>query len=77
MKSMVGIIDCGMDRLLSIRHAMESPGADTAILSAPKDLADAGRLVLPGVGAFAEGIRRLRETGLTDALGERVRRTTP
>jgi glutamine amidotransferase len=70
---MVGIIDYGMGNLLSVRHAIESLGADTAILSAPKDLADADRLVLPGVGAFAEGIRRLRETGLADALGEAVR----
>jgi len=70
---MVGIIDYGMGNLLSVRHALESLGADTAILNAPKDLAGADRLVLPGVGAFAEGIRRLRETGLAAALDEAVR----
>jgi len=73
MRNMVGIIDYGMGNLLSVRHALESLGADTAVLSAPKELAAADRLVLPGVGAFAEGIRRLRETGLAAALDEAVR----
>ncbi|OPY88873.1 MAG: Imidazole glycerol phosphate synthase subunit HisH 1 [Syntrophaceae bacterium PtaU1.Bin231] len=73
MKTMVGIVDYGMGNLLSVRHALESLGADTAILADPEELADADRLVLPGVGAFAEGIRRLRETGLADALGKAVK----
>ncbi len=70
MNIVVGIVDYGMGNLLSVQHALEFLGADTAILGNPRELERADRLVLPGVGAFAEGIRRLRETGLADALGE-------
>ncbi len=66
---MIGIIDYGMGNLRSVQKAFEQAGAEARILESPGD--DAGgeglsrldKLVLPGVGAFADGMEHLRQRG--------------
>jgi len=53
------LIDYGMGNLGSARRALEECGADLAISDDPSVLKDAERIVLPGVGAFPDGIRNL------------------
>lgn len=68
----VAIVDYGMCNLGSISRAVEECGGDAKVTDDPRDLADAERIVLPGVGAFGDGIRNLRERRLDVALTEEV-----
>ena len=65
---MIGIIDYQMGNLRSVQKAFERVGADAAILAGPGEMYSVDRLVLPGVGAFADGMHYLRERGWIDAI---------
>ncbi len=65
---MIGIIDYGMGNLRSVQKAFEHEGADARILAGPDGLESIGHLVLPGVGAFADGMDHLRRRGWIDAI---------
>jgi len=67
MKS-VGIVDYGIGNLLSVMRAFEHCGARPVLVSTPEGVRDADRLVLPGVGAFADGMSGLTAGGLADAV---------
>lgn len=56
----VMIIDYGMGNLLSVRRAFEKCGAMTEIVNDPKLLNGASHIILPGVGAFKDGMANLR-----------------
>lgn len=60
---MIGIIDYGMGNLRSVQKAFETLGHEAAILRHPDDLVKVERLVLPGVGAFADGMDHLNHLG--------------
>ncbi|QEL15844.1 imidazole glycerol phosphate synthase subunit HisH [Limnoglobus roseus] len=62
------IVDYGMANLRSVQKAFESFGHAAEITSDANRIAEAGKVVLPGVGAFRDAIARLRETGLADAI---------
>jgi len=64
----VGIINYGMGNLGSVRRALGDLGADVFIAEQAAALFDADRLVLPGVGAFAEGMSRLRGGGWMETI---------
>jgi glutamine amidotransferase len=64
----IAVIDYGMGNLRSVLNALEAIGCDAALAATPPDAAGAERLVLPGVGAFGDGIRSLRARGWADAL---------
>lgn len=69
----VAIVNYGMGNLGSVRRAFEDLGAQTLIAEHPAALYEADRIVLPGVGAFSEGMSRLRAGGWTGALDRLVR----
>jgi imidazole glycerol-phosphate synthase subunit HisH len=70
---MIVIVDYGMGNVGSILNMLKKVGAPAAKVSAdPKDIEQADKLILPGVGAFDTGMQRLRETGLIDLLNEKV-----
>ena len=69
---MIHVVDYGMGNLRSVANAFEALGASVRVSPDPAALADAERVVLPGVGAFGEAMRRLRESGFVDALAEAV-----
>jgi glutamine amidotransferase len=58
------IVDYGMANLRSVQKAFEKVGFAADISGDPNRVAEADKLVLPGVGAFRDAIARLRETGL-------------
>jgi glutamine amidotransferase len=70
--SSVAVIDYGMSNLDSVVRALQECGGSSYVAHAPADLADAARIVLPGVGSFADGIKHLRERGYEEALREHV-----
>ena len=71
---MIAVIDYGMGNLRSVANALGYLGADAAIVGEPAQLADAERIILPGVGAFRDCIANLRSRGFVDALEDEVRR---
>jgi imidazole glycerol-phosphate synthase subunit HisH len=64
----VTIIDSGICNLGSIARALERAGASVAIAASPLDVAQAQRLVMPGVGSFPAGMKALNERGFTAAI---------
>lgn len=66
----VAIVDYGTGNLLSVRRAFEHCGATVTVSEDPKTLLSAPRLVLPGVGAFANGMRGLIDRGLNKVVLE-------
>ena len=77
MTNEVVIVDYGMANLRSVQKAFEHVGQPAAISSEPECVARAPKLVLPGVGAFCDGIARLRESGLTESIIEYIRAGRP
>jgi glutamine amidotransferase len=67
MNTMV-IVDYGMGNLRSVQKALECLGYPAQITSDPEVVRRAGKVILPGVGAFADAMARLRESGLDEAL---------
>lgn len=68
MKTLV--IDYGMGNLGSACRALEECGATVTVSSDPDDVGQADRLVLPGVGSFAEGMTNLARQGWPARLAE-------
>ncbi len=64
----VAIIDYGMSNLGSVRRAFEECGAEVSLCATPSDWDGEYRIVLPGVGAFADGIKNLQERGWAEQL---------
>ena len=63
------IIDYGLGNLFSVKRAFEVCGAPNICISdSEKDIASADRLVLPGVGAFADGMQGLRDRKLLEPI---------
>lgn len=67
---MIVIIDYGMGNLQSVANAFELLGESVLISKDPKDIQNAKALVLPGVGAFSDGMKNLN--GLRDILEEEI-----
>jgi len=61
-----------MGNLQSVRNACEHLGYRVTLASVSSDLREAERIILPGVGAFSEGMRRLKEKGLDLGLRDEV-----
>lgn len=68
--SAVGLIDAGGANLGSVRYALERLGVAVRMVRGPGQLAGVQRVILPGVGAAAEGMRRLHAQGLVQPLRE-------
>ena len=61
---MIAIIDYGVGNLFSLRSSLNKIGADTVVTADPAVIAKADKLILPGVGAFADAAKKLRDSGL-------------
>jgi glutamine amidotransferase len=68
----VAIVNYGMGNLASVRRAFEDIGADAYIADRPGAIDNANRVVLPGVGAFCDGMHSLRNAGWVDGLRNAV-----
>jgi glutamine amidotransferase len=64
----VTVVDYGIGNLYSVRRAIETCGAEVVLASDAAGVQDAHHLVLPGVGAFLDGMRGLRERGLVEPV---------
>ena len=67
---MVAIIDYGVGNLFSLRSSFAALGIPAEVSADPAVLRQADRLILPGVGAFSDAAKKLREQGLSDFVRE-------
>ncbi len=73
----VTIVDYQMGNLRSVQKALEHIGANATISNDPEVVASAERLILPGVGAFGDAIRELRNRHLVEPIIEFIRKDRP
>jgi len=69
---MIAIIDYGLGNLGSIKNMLKKIGAQSSITRDHADIENASKLILPGVGAFDNGVQNLRDFGLVDLLNRKV-----
>jgi glutamine amidotransferase len=74
---MIVILDYGMGNLRSVQKAIEAVGSSAEITSDPERVRRASKVILPGVGAFADAMAELRRTGLGEAFCEAVHQGKP
>jgi glutamine amidotransferase len=74
---MIVIIDYGMGNLRSVQKAIEAVGHEAVITSDPDRVRAAEKVILPGVGAFADAAAELRRTGLGEVFCEAVKAGKP
>lgn len=74
---MIAVIDYGMGNIRSIAKALEFIGAQVEVCVRPEQLMRAQRMVLPGVGAFGDGMAHLKEAGLDVAIKDQVAQGIP
>lgn len=70
---MIALIDCGLGNLSSIQNAMTFIGSEARVIREASELSNAEAVILPGVGAFPDGMRQLRSGGWVEALDHFVR----
>ncbi|MCI5556317.1 imidazole glycerol phosphate synthase subunit HisH [bacterium] len=71
---MIAIIDYGVGNLFSLASSLKSLGLETAVTRDPAVIRAADRIILPGVGAFADAMAKLEATGLVPVLRQEVQR---
>ncbi len=74
---MIAIIDYKMGNVRSVAKAFESLGAKVTLTASKTKLAKANALVLPGVGAFAAGMKNLRKMGLIPEIKKAIAQGKP
>ena len=65
---MLAIIDYGVGNLFSLKSSLREIGADVIVTSDEAEIAAADRIILPGVGAFEDAARKLRDSGMADVV---------
>ena len=73
----IGLVDYGMGNRRSAEKALERVGVRVALTADHDRLAAADGLVVPGVGAFAAAMERLRAAGLDELVVQRARAGVP
>jgi imidazole glycerol-phosphate synthase subunit HisH len=71
------IIDYGMGNLGSVRRSFEECGADVKIIVEPRELEEGSQVVLPGVGAFGDGMNHLMQRGWVGPIKKVVDEKVP
>ncbi len=69
---MIGIIHYNMGNITSVQNSLEFLGIPAMVLENPEQMTEATHIILPGVGAFSEGIKNLKELGFAEAILKQV-----
>lgn len=67
---MIAIVDYGVGNLFSLKSSLDAIGAETVVTAEEAVLRSADKILLPGVGAFEDAAKKLRDSGLADLLRE-------
>ncbi|MBO5379507.1 MAG: imidazole glycerol phosphate synthase subunit HisH [Clostridia bacterium] len=74
---MIAIIDYGIGNLFSVVSSFKYIGAEAVVTSDPEAIKNADRILLPGVGAFEDAAKKLRETGLDKVILDEAKAGKP
>ena len=70
---MVAIVDYGVGNLFSLCCSLKAIGVDACITSDVEEIKKSDRIILPGVGAFGDAIKKLEQTGLDKVVKEEAK----
>ena len=65
---MIAIVDYGVGNLFSLKCSLDAIGVEAVVTGDAAVLRNAEKIILPGVGAFGDAARKLRDSGLTDFI---------
>ena len=74
---MIAIIDYGVGNLFSLESSFAAIGADVVVTADPEVIKSADRILLPGVGAFGDAAKKLRECGLCELIKREAKNGKP
>ena len=74
---MIAIIDYGVGNLFSLTSSFKYVGADVVVTSSVDEIKKADKIILPGVGAFGDAIKKLKDTGLDKIVIEEAKNGKP
>ena len=74
---MIAIVDYGIGNLFSVVSSFKYIGAEARVTSDANEIRKADKIILPGVGAFGDAIKKLRETGLDKVVIEEAKNGKP
>ena len=74
---MIAIVDYGVGNLFSLKCSLQAIGAEVIVTGEAQVLKNADKLILPGVGAFGDAAKKLRESGLDSVIQEEAARGKP
>lgn len=74
---MIAIIDYGVGNLFSLASSLKTVGADAVVTGDADIIEKAEKIILPGVGAFPDAIKKLKENNLDKVLIEQVKNGKP
>ena len=74
---MIGIIDYGVGNLFSLCSSCKAIGEEAFVSGDASELAKADRLILPGVGAFEDAAKKLRDTGMAEFVRQQAAEGKP
>lgn len=74
---MLCIVDYGVGNLFSLRCSLEKLGVESRITASADEISEADRIILPGVGAFADAAEKLRSGGLDKVVIKAAEAGTP
>ena len=74
---MIAIVDYGVGNIFSLYSSFKYIGAEVVLTSDPEEIKKADKIILPGVGAFADAAKKLRDSGLADVIVKEVKNGKP
>jgi imidazole glycerol-phosphate synthase subunit HisH len=74
---MIAIVDYGMGNLRSVEKGFLKVGVDARVVREPQAVDDADAVVLPGVGAFRDCIRNLKQASMTESIMRSIQKGKP
>ena len=74
---MLAVVDYGVGNLFSLQCSLKKIGADAVVTDDVNIIKSADRIILPGVGAFGDAVKKLRESGLFDVVIEEAKNGKP
>lgn len=74
---MVAIVDYGVGNLFSLKSSLDAVGAEVVVSSDAEEIRNADKIILPGVGAFEDAARKLKESGLGEVIVDEAGKGKP
>lgn len=76
-KKLINIVDYGIGNILSLKRAIEYNDFKVKFVSKPEEIIKSDSLILPGVGAFKNGMKKIRKLNLYESILETAKKGTP